>query len=63
VYRAIGTKLLARGADALQGRVSTTTGEKLACLLGAVAAFLRPTATPHDPALHRALRGLPGAAG
>jgi phytoene synthase len=63
VYRAIGTKLLARDADALQGRVATTTFEKLGGLVAAVGAFLSPTSTPHDAALHAPLRGLPGAAG
>jgi phytoene synthase len=61
VYRAIGTKLLRRGADPLPGRVATSLPEKLLCALAAVVAFLRPTATPHDPTLHEALRGLPGA--
>ena len=28
-----------------------------------VGAFLSPTSTPHDAALHAPLRGLPGAAG
>ncbi len=61
VYRAIGTKLLARDADALAGRVSTTLIEKIGCALAAVAAFLRPRHDQHDPELHEALRGLPGA--
>jgi phytoene synthase len=62
VYRAIGTKLLRRGADSLQGRVSTTLLEKLGCALAALAAFLSPRRDAHDPRLHEPLRGLPGCA-
>lgn len=63
VYGAIGTKLLARAADALQGRVATTFVEKVVCAVRAVVAFASPRHAPHDHALHEALRGLPGAAG
>jgi phytoene synthase len=62
VYRAIGTKLLARGGDALQGRVATTVVEKLGCVLRACVAFFSPGSSVHDASLHESLRGLPGAA-
>jgi phytoene synthase len=62
VYRAIGTKLLRRNADALQGRVSTTTLEKVSCAFVALAAFASPPSDDHDPSLHEDLRGLPGCA-
>jgi len=66
VYRAIGTKLLARDADALQGRMATTLLEKVGCALGALVAFLVPSAASsaasHNASLHVPLRGLPGAA-
>jgi phytoene synthase len=62
VYRAIGTKLLARNADALQGRVATSLFEKVRCALAAGGALLRPRRDVHDPHLHEELRGLPGAA-
>lgn len=66
VYRAIGLKLRRRHCDALAGRVSTLTAEKLWQALRAVGAFVglrfaRPV--PHDKTLHTALKGLPGCAG
>jgi len=67
VYRAIGRKLLRRRrGDALAGRVSTTTIEKLFELIAGIAHFVRVTVSrpaPHDASLHVALRGLPGCAG
>ncbi len=62
IYRAIGTKLLRRGGDPLQGRVSTTIFEKVGLALAALPAALRPRAEHHDASLHGPLRGLPGTA-
>jgi phytoene synthase len=67
MYRAIGLRLRARGCDALAGRTVVPLPLKLCWTARALAASLRPEirgASPrgaHDRALHRALRGLPGA--
>lgn len=64
VYRAIGTRLAQRGNDALAGRVWVPTSGKVAQALRAVwTGFVQSLRRPprHDPALHRALAGLPGA--
>jgi phytoene synthase len=62
VYRAIGVRLLSRGADALAGRTVVPFGGKLWAAVGAVLrlpwASLRRS--PHAEALHGALVGLPG---
>lgn len=66
VYRAIGVRLRRRGCDALAGRTVVPRGEKAVWAARALAAGLHPETLgigprrPHDPALHRALRGLPG---
>ena len=61
VYRGIGRKLLRRGGDPLQGRVSTTKAEKIGIAAGAALRFLfLPRSGNHDATLHQALRGLPG---
>jgi len=65
MYRAIGLKLLDRGADPFTGRTVVTLSEKLLWLLRAVlGALARPyePAIPHDPELHRPLAGLPAVA-
>jgi 15-cis-phytoene synthase len=67
VYRAIGLRLRRRACDALAGRTVVPWTGKLLWTSGALLAGLRPgilgltPRRPHDPALHRALRGLPGA--
>jgi phytoene synthase len=63
VYRAIGTKLLANGADPLPGRTSTTTMEKIAGAVAALGRFFVLPTVPHDPSLHEGLRDLPGTHG
>ncbi len=63
VYGAIGHKLVARGADPLAGRTSTTLAEKLwraCCAAGAFVRLAWRSPLAHDPALHQALRDLPG---
>lgn len=63
VYRAIGTMLLRRGGDALAGRVSTTTAQKVWLATKAVFSFVRVSLLApraHERALHEPLRGLPG---
>jgi len=67
VYRAIGVSLRRRHGDALAGRtVVSPLGKAVGCA-GALAASLNPrilgiaARRPHDPALHSAIRGLPGA--
>ncbi len=64
VYHAIGTKLRRRGGDALAGRAMVHAHEKRriaarGLLSGLGLAFARRR--PHEPQLHEALRGLPGA--
>lgn len=67
VYRAIGVRLRSRRSDALAGRTVVPWTGKVGWGARALAAALRPGIlgiTPrwtHDPSLHRALRGLPGA--
>ncbi len=64
VYRAIGRKLLRGGGDPLRGRTVTTTIEKLALAVAAIARFVfLPSSGSHDASLHVALVGLPGCAG
>lgn len=67
VYRGIGTLLLARGADPLQGRTVVGPLRRLSTALLALGNLLRPTfhgllgRTPHRPELHAPIRHLPGA--
>ena len=69
VYRAIGVRLRRTGSDALTGRVVVAPAERIAWSVRALAAGCSPRilglggAAAHDPALHRSLRGLPGANG
>jgi 15-cis-phytoene synthase len=66
VYRAIGLALRHRSCDALAGRAVVPVGRKVVWCGRALAAGLHPrilgltSRVPHDPSLHRALRGLPG---
>jgi phytoene synthase len=65
-YRAIGTKLIRRGCDASRGRVVVGLGAKIGLALLALGAMATPRVlgaarAPHEPTLHWALRGLPGA--
>jgi phytoene synthase len=66
-YRAIGQRLRRRGCDALAGRTVVPWQEKLlwgsrALAAGAMPGMLGITRRPaHDSALHRMLRGMPGA--
>jgi len=66
VYRAIGVGLRRRSCDALAGRTVVPWTGKLAWSSRALIAGLHPrilgvgARRDHDPALHRALRGLPG---
>lgn len=61
LYRAIGRKLLRRGGDPLDGRVSTTLLEKLALATAATVSFFAlPARGEHHAGLHTALQGLPG---
>ena len=59
VYRAIGRVLLARGADALAGRVVVGPGRKLFEVTWALCG-LWPARVPHRAELHKDLVGLPG---
>jgi len=59
-YQAIGDELRAVGGDALAGRVWVSGPRKL--WLVATVLVRRLPSAPHDPALHTALAGLPGAA-
>jgi phytoene synthase len=67
VYRAIGLRLMARGGDALAGRTVVPLTGKLWQAAIATMEFFTPRilglgrAARHDPALHVALAGLPGA--
>jgi phytoene synthase len=57
LYRGIGRALLRRGGDPLAGRVVLGTWERAwLALAGLFAAMLPAPRTPHDPALHLALR-------
>lgn len=63
VYRAIGRRLLRRGGDPLQGRMVVPGWEKALQVgvgLASVPWGLAPS--PHQPALHVALAGMPGCA-
>ena len=60
LYEEIGLRILRTGPDYLAtGRVVVPPGRKLVLLAGSLASLLADGA--HDPALHDALRGLPGA--
>lgn len=67
VYRAIGVRLRRRACDALSGRVIVPPRERAIWAARALAAGVTPSMLglgqphPHDPLLHRALAGLPGA--
>lgn len=67
VYRAIGVRLRRRGGDTLAGRTVVPWPEKVLWGTRAVAVAFHPRVLgfgprdAHDAALHRALRGLPGA--
>ena len=67
MYRAIGVRLRRRGGDALAGRTVVPWPEKVLWGGQALAASLHPAVlglaprSSHDPDLHRALRGMPGA--
>lgn len=67
VYRAIGTRLRWRGGDALKGRARVSQRAKVGLTVATlVHASVSPSLhrlprQPHDPLLHRALAGLPGA--
>lgn len=66
LYRAIGVKLLSMGGHALAGRTWVGSGSKIGWTLNAAFFYLatqgvKPT-EPHNPQLHDALHGLPGAA-
>jgi len=67
IYRAIGRRLLRRGADPLRGRTVVPLWEKLVCASAAVmetgwrALRSRRSTLAHDALLHEALVGLPGA--
>jgi len=61
VYRQIGVQLALKNYSWHDGRQVTSTAVKIACSLRAFATLARrlhPT-TPHNPALHDAIRGLP----
>ncbi len=63
IYRAIGPRLLRRhGGDALHGRTVVPTPARLFWLVAGVAFAMRAASAraQHAPALHQALRGLPG---
>ncbi|RAL22998.1 hypothetical protein DL240_08900 [Lujinxingia litoralis] len=66
VYRAIGLKLRARGANPLRGRTIVSPAGRILRAAGGCLAWLstlgqRPARAPsHNPDLHRELRGLPG---
>jgi len=67
LYRAIGWRLRARGCDPWAGRVVVPFGAKLwiagrVMLSAPMRADLRRPGRQHDPLLHSALSGLPGAA-
>lgn len=66
IYRAIGGVLRRRGGNPLLGRAVVSSSSQAVLALGALgsALVLRLDRTPapvHDPSLHRALVGLPGA--
>ncbi|HEY8380159.1 MAG TPA: squalene/phytoene synthase family protein, partial [Nannocystis sp.] len=65
VYRAIGVKLRGRGGDALTRRVVVPPLEKALWTAMAALEFahgvLWPRVRAHNPELHRAIAGLPGA--
>lgn len=67
VYRAIGLRLRAHGCDALAGRTVVPLTGKLVQASIALAEMCTPrilglgAPAPHDPTLHEALVGLPGA--
>lgn len=62
VYRAIGVRLRANGADALAGRTVVPLLGKVVVAVGALLRFPRASLrrASHRPLLHRALVGLPG---
>lgn len=67
VYRAIGLRLGRRGSDPMVGRTVVPGRVKAGWVAAAIASFAagaarrRGRATVHDPWLHRAISGLPGA--
>lgn len=67
VYRAIGLDLRRRGGDAMAGRTVVPFSGKVVQATIATLEMLTPrllglsAPVPHDPALHHALAGLPGA--
>lgn len=65
LYRSIGVELLTRhDADPMHGRTRVHWTRKAVLVSTSVGRFVSPWAMPqrrpHNPALHRALRGLPG---
>lgn len=66
VYRQIGVKIARQNHEPWNGRVRIAGIEKVAIALGAAASFLlrrhiHSRTAKHDPRLHHALAGLPGA--